>query len=390
MVAQKPKGFGTPTGNTGLSRQESKNASGSKPELSQKAQVGDRIEAHLDYLILCGTVSSMSELDSACWAAFGVRFLWSESRPGTHGRFYESNVVTSTGLLLSSTPSKIPGQTDYRISIPGGVLQSTTEAKIRDFGRLFMSMGARCTRFDWAIDDFARQLDIDTVLAHCESGRTSGFVNYRYYRTGASGQKAVGTTLYLGSSQSDQMARIYDKNVESGGKINSIRFEIQVRDNIANSYFCDYFADGDVTEIFRKMCRRAIGKYRFVHNTSEVLSRCPDVDWWAEFVRRIGGQIKIRQRREQPQISDKKRWIERQVAGTLALLLKCLGVDNAIKWLVESIKYQADIKSEKHENYYSNWRNSKGRDAISFVRGLDEMAAEIAFRDWHKQAFGVV
>ena len=378
----------TPSGNTGSFRQAPTGFGKTSRQVSQNAENSGTIEAHLDYMVVCGIVSSVSLLESALWATFGANFLWSEARPGTHGRFYESNVVTSTGVMLSHSIRMDKGGIDYRLSIPGGVLQSTTEGKLRDFGRYLMSIGGRCTRFDWAIDDYSRLLDISTILSHCEQHRVSGFGRKQLIRSWDSKGRLVGETLYLGSKKSDSILRIYDKNLESNGKINAIRMELQARDNIAHSYFVDYFADEKVGDTFSRISRRVIGKYRFVLNTSEVLSRCPDVDWWAEFVSRLGGQIKIRERREQPQLSDKKRWVERQVAGTLALIKRCVGYDNFVKWLDDCVDDMWRLKDEKHQNWYDNWRNSKGRDCVDFSVGLAEGECLVVFEDWAKQVFG--
>ncbi|NJL71620.1 MAG: replication initiation factor domain-containing protein [Candidatus Competibacteraceae bacterium] len=180
------------------------------------------------------------------------------------------------------------------------------EQTLRDFGRYFVSINARCTRWDWAIDDYSRQLDIDTIYAHCESSRVSGFSNCKLIRALDARTKKRGDCLYLGATSSDRILRIYDKNVESRGEINAIRVELQARDTIAHSYFVDYFSTPEIGDRAQRTSMRAIGHYRFVEDTSEVLSRCPDVEWWADFVQRVGGRVKVAVRRLAPMLSDKK------------------------------------------------------------------------------------
>lgn len=375
----------TPSSNTGSFRQPS-DARRPMPELSKPIGVeSDMLQGHLDYLVLCGNVSSVSDLESALWAAFGVTFLWSEARPGTRGRFYESNVVSPTGVSLSTIANTRIGGVDYRLSVPGKVLSSVKEQTLRDFGRYLLSIDARCTRFDWAIDDYARQLDIDTIYAFCESGRVSGFGRCRLVRSLDVRRKTRGDCLYLGSVGSDKILRIYDKNVESNGEIDSIRVELQARDTIAHSYFADYFATPEIGDKIQRISMRAIGYYRFVEDVSEVLSRCPDVAWWAEFVRRVGGQIKVAVRRLAPMLSDKKRWVEKQVGGTLSLIFKCMGVVNGAEWLLETVQEKSREKEEYNQNYYDNWRERRRSDSENYDARVSRFVEEQEFRSVRKQ-----
>lgn len=384
MITATERSAPTPSGNTGSNRQPPR-ASGNKSDgVSQMTEKSDILEAHLDYLVLCGTVSSVDCLESACWAAYGVRFPWSEARPGTRGRFYESNVVSPTGVTLSTTPNTRVGGIDYRLSVPGKVLTSVTEQQTRDFGRYFLSIDARCTRFDWAIDDYSYQLDINTIVSHCESGRVSGFKRSKLIRSWNVGQEKRGDCLYLGSVQSDSILRIYDKGYESGGEIKSMRVELQTRDAVAHGYFTDYFSTPQIGDLCRRMSMRAISRYRFVEDVSEVLSRCPDVPWWADFVARVGGQIKVSVRRLPPMISDKKRWIEKQVCGTLSLIFKCMGVQRGAEWLLEQIQEKSREKEEYNQVYYDNWKERRKCDTQSYdyrvSRFIEEREYECVYR----------
>lgn len=49
-------------------------------------------------------------------------------------------------------------------------------------------------------------------------------------------QRAVaGATVYFGSAASDQRFRAYDKNLESDGEVDAIRYEMQLRDEAAET-----------------------------------------------------------------------------------------------------------------------------------------------------------
>jgi hypothetical protein len=319
----------------------------------------DTIRGHLDYLVLCGKVTNLQQLTGAVWAAFGARFDFANAKPGTRGKYYELNAATVCGLTLSLNHIKSIQKIEYRLSIPGKPLQHIDGEKLHDFGRYMYAINAKCTRFDWAIDDFSRELDIDTIYAQCIDGNRHGFDSFSYYASGSRRQKRLGKTIYLGATDTDMLARIYDKNVESGGEINSIRWETQTRDAIANSFFAQYFCGRFCGENIRKISARAIGKYRFVQPVSQVLSRCPNLDWWESFVRRVGGQIKHSVKRLQPILADKISWVEKQVSDTISIICRCKGLDNTLKWLQELIEQKETENKEKHDIFYETWKDRK-------------------------------
>jgi hypothetical protein len=56
-------------------------------------------------------------------------------------------------------------------------------------------------------------------------------------------------------------------------------------------------------------------------------------------------------------ISDKKRWIERQVAGTIALIAGCQGLDKTFDWLYREVLAARDRLSPSAFAWIDTWRD---------------------------------
>lgn len=371
----------TPTSNTGSHRQRPQSKGFACKDIEKCNGGKNIIEGHPDYIVLCGHISSLSLLEASVFAAFGTRFDWGAARPGTNGKFYESNVRGANGLMLSLNTSSNGGEIEYRLSIPGLPLRHIKRQKLHDFGQFFVSINARCTRFDWAVDDYSRTLDIDTLYLECLDGNRHGFGEITYYVNGKRGQKALGKTLYLGAFDTHYLARIYDKCVESKGEMDCIRFEVQTSGEVSVSFFNHYFGIDDISRATRELSQRAIGKYRFVERTSEVLSRCPDLPWWADFVAKVGGQIKVSVPRVQPMISDKKRWVESQVCGTIGLIFECMGIKQGAEWLLAEIRKSMNRNRAKNIKYKQTLKGRIYADSQGFESCVSEFLEAIEFQD---------
>lgn len=334
------------------------------------------IRANLDYLVVCGQLTEISSLEALVWGAFGLRYDWHAAKPGTRGKFYELNALAPLGSTLSINTIGNGHTTEYRLVIPGKILQHIAPEKLHEFGGELLRMGARCTRFDWAIDDYERGIRIDDVHREAAEGRRHGYATYAYYQSGRRGEKENGETIYLGSFSSDRLLRIYDKNHESRGQFNCIRVESQNRNAIADNFFRDYFGCPDVAMAVRYASQRAIGGYRFVTETSEVLSRCKDLDWWADFVKRVGGQIRVAIPKVAPLLSEKISWIEQQVIGTIGLITRCQGFRNTFDWLKKICVQAVEKNKQKDDNFVSYYFDRR-------IVEQGELDYFSAVYDWH-------
>jgi hypothetical protein len=331
----------TPTSNTGSIRQTS---------------LDNGLTAHLDYLVVCGVVDNVSEVENILGAAFGSVFDWTTSTPRTIGVRYDGYAVDALGIMVAWRNLDNLQQLAVRVSIPGKPLSHAGFERCREACRAFLTAGFYATRFDWAIDDFDRKLQISVLHQSCRDGSMSGARNYTYMSSARVGGKDVGESLYLGSASSDKLVRIYDKNAESKGEINSIRYEVQWRDDLAQAallVYCQAGASGDTVLVLSK---KGVGAVRFIERVSEVASRCPLVLWYQEFVDRVGGIEKHSVSRLQTTITDKMRWVTRSVVKTLALIYSWSGFQNAEWWLTQQIRDAIANQSPRNTAYLETIR----------------------------------
>ncbi len=340
MSQKHSKSSSTPHSNTGSNRQEPRESG---------------IAAHPDYLVLCGK-GNIQELIEALWAVFGVNFDHAGAKPGTRGRYY-SCILRSAQTIELAYLKDDRSQTDhlFRLSIPGKPLAHVRPEELSKLGRFCLARQYRCTRLDWAIDDYERTLSLDRIAAECSAGSYIGASSYRDYKSQVKGAKQCGRTIYIGSPQSDKQVRIYDKSVESSGEIDSIRYEVQWRGRLAAETFSILFQGGDRVQAYQSLSNLAVGAIGFVWRSSSVLSRCPVKEWWGAFVARVGEAVKLSVRRLQPMISEKKHWVEYQVAGTLAIISQCKGFDDTLNWLERLIRERLATMPPAGVMYCKSW-----------------------------------
>lgn len=309
------------------------------------------LAAHCDYLVCCGKIQ-IEELIKALWATFGVNFDFVRGLPGVRGRHYETILKSPQGIELAFSANKEnAAKTVYRLSIPGKPLSHIHQHQLAKLGRFLLNSDCRCTRFDWCIDDFSKQLCLDSIARCAKAGNVVGARKWRDIRSTGRNQAEQGRTVYLGAVQSERLIRAYDKEVESNGEIKSFRFETQWRNSYAHEAFTQYFGETDSKVATNTLSRLAVGSVRFIRRHSKVASRCPTVGWWAKFIKRVGGATKMSVRRLHPLISDKIRWIESQVMGTLAVISRVKGFDDTINWLERQIREKAAHLSSMQSCY---------------------------------------
>lgn len=188
---------------------------------------------------------------------------------------------------------------------------------------------AKITRLDVACDDHSGMLDIDKL---CEDTLLQNYVSrFDAWEVLRSNK---GSTVYLGSHQSDTLLRIYDKARERGfedGK-HWIRVEFQLRDDRALQYIKQQkkFSSG-------VMFALALNNYvRFVvpseNDTNK--SRWQTAEYWDDFLNNISERISIY---EKPKIDYNLKNLENYVinmaGNAVDTFIKLFGTDGLINYL---------------------------------------------------------
>lgn len=185
-----------------------------------------------------------------------------------------------------------------------------------------------CTRIDIFFDDYQRKITPNELYQITKKKDVSGFlqIHHKESRVGVAGKNETRVTHdelsfgRRGQNGCGKYLRVYDKNLESEGEKNCIRWEIEFTKDRANLVFKKLCETRSI-DAFATLCGSLIGgSVSFIHrNNDKNILRLPVYDFWKEILDFLGSVV-IRTVSEKPDIEGKYNFIYRQVSPTLALL----------------------------------------------------------------------
>lgn len=184
------------------------------------------------------------------------------------------------------------------------------------------------TRFDIAIDDRGCQYFTMAELSRIFNLGlyTSKFKTFKEINK-KSKREVLGSTIYLGSRQSDIMFRLYDKKAEQSNKTDKIidyewtRWEIELKGTRARAVALLLISGKTIADVSIGVLSHYL---RIIKRDNERDTRCSSDEKWLLFLNDIQ-TIKICQPVREKTLEDKEKWIEKQVAPTLSALYKIYG-----------------------------------------------------------------
>lgn len=191
-----------------------------------------------------------------------------------------------------------PGREDWLLSVNGRTLELVGAADHLGFLAEVDSLVDHVTRLDVRLDDRSRQLlDLEKIEA---ARRACNFTGFRVCGRQGDDHVIAGRLLPLGATitfgrrgkmGSGCYVRAYDKGLESKGRINAIRLEVErtkEKANVAWRSLVDAIAVSEDTAV---MClgQLVTGAVDFVQRGQAVhVERMPRLDWWASIVEQVG------------------------------------------------------------------------------------------------------
>lgn len=305
--------FTDPRSNTG---------SDSHPPTSERGQV----EARMDSLSILWTfqASVLIEQHLATWLDIAID---KENSIGRKiGVWWDYNYSSPTGTLLSMR-HKGNGKIGCRLSLSGEDCGRLGNLRIRGFMK-WCSMNLLdlvCTRIDLAVDDFTKQLDFVNLQTAIRAKQHAGFQvgdcleNF--------GRKHNGWTAYMGSRESDNFVRAYNKSAESKGLVDSHRWENEVKGLKSIELFSLILGfPEDGAEFQKCVINYAVGGIKFIDKIDKNIDRCPLLDWWKNWIEFLDAvPMKPLVRRSNPTLANTKQWLKHAVSKSLAMMNKALG-----------------------------------------------------------------
>lgn len=236
--------------------------------------------------------------------------------------------VNASGSAISALLSSF--KNTLSIDTPFGVgYDLWDDTVLSRFMKEVLSIG-HFTRVDIAIDDIGcNYYSLDELAGKLKSGSVvSRFRKYREVcELSIASDGEYGHTIYFGSRESAIMFRVYDKKLEQNMGLSPddmgyfheewVRWELELhkeRSNELARLLIDGHAFSDVSVGVLSYYFRII-----VHDDSNK-SRCSNDSKWDDFINGIS-KLRLASPNTEKTLDDKERWIDKQVAPSLAAMI---------------------------------------------------------------------
>lgn len=296
----------TPVGNTGVKLTEGK------------------IEILIDWLQGTFPQDNFSKVLQVLESALEDQF--AEQKYGT--RFYERSWRSACGSVLAASPKmggKVEHRTDAYLEMAGHVVGRLSPNRLHTLMRSLGALGFKASRIDCTLDDFGKSYTPGQWEQAYDDGNVCGFKGTgNYHRSGKPGARAETFSLgKRGKVGGGKYLVCYDKSKESNGERDCIRTELSFYGQLARQAF-DNLSMVEVEDWLKLIPAYIFGAVDFRDKTvSPRADRCPRLQWWEEFVNNRQG---FKLSREKVKITYERavRWLQKQVAPTLALVAEIL------------------------------------------------------------------
>lgn len=208
------------------------------------------------------------------------------------GRSHYQNMI---GFLGVSDTCRIsfnnPGYTEVNmgvhVSVPShGIewlfdtlgLEKSSDTAVQKLFLLLQERDCKISRLDLAFDDFSKTFRPKQYLKWWNEGQ----INTRYQKIHFfSSQQEYGNTIYFGSRKTGKMLRIYDKDFESKGEVDSVRYEFELHGDFARD-MVQYLIENTYIDFASYI----LSYFRIIDNSSgdKNISRLPMLAEWEEFL----------------------------------------------------------------------------------------------------------
>lgn len=283
----------------------------------------------------------------------------------SYGRHYAW--ASGVSLCFDSDPEHNPGSHRGRMTldVPGRACDELTAPDLLLFMEGCQALDSRCTRLDVFWDDYNRTVSLEELRRIADEGDFSMFQITSENRTRNRIRKENDGLLYdavtfgrRGCKGSGKYLRVYDKNLESKGESNCIRWECEFSQEKAQEVFTWLVgADGNL-DVFATLCGSLVGGcINFVHRTGDKhIVRLDVYEWWQEIINSLG-VLSVRIAKKENTLTGMIDWVERQVSPTLAVLAKAFQTErdfyNFMQRLREIGEGKVSVRQEQIAEQYA-------------------------------------
>jgi len=223
-----------------------------------------------------------------------------------------------------------------------------------DYCRAFTG---KATRIDVFFDDYNRRVSLKELRSVIVKNDFSGFRIASMNQTLDCTKKDNGGMTYdavsfgrRGSAGSGKYLRVYDKNLESKGEENCIRWEIENTQGHAVQVFNILSGCNCNVDVFAIACGAMIGGcMKFVHRTGDKnITRLNLYDWWEEIVKALGVLV-VRVAKKKNSLTGMIEWTKRQVSQTLAVIGLSFATERDFHNWLQEIRDDGEVKMNAYQ-----------------------------------------
>lgn len=212
------------------------------------------------------------------------------------------------------------------LEVPGKPIDTMNRDNLRLFLCGLRDFSPVCTRIDIFFDDFNRSMTPTRLGKIVKKGHYSRFRQVHFRQTGEykNGDFVLDHDEIdfgrRGQNGSGKYLRVYDKNLESKGEKDCIRWEVEFSKERAIKAF-DELSQAADTDCLAALCGSYIGgSITFVHrNGDKNIARLVVYKFWSEIQKTLG-DLMIRVEKKFSDIAGMYQWLRSQVSATLATL----------------------------------------------------------------------
>jgi len=256
------------------------------------------------------------------------------------------------------------------LDVPGQVLDDLDGVQLKNFCFGLRKYEPKATRLDVFYDDYERLVTPSKLHRIIKKHDYSGFRKGGIIQV-FKGEKLIQDEIFFGArgkKGSGKYMRIYDKALETNGRKNCIRYEVEFTKERAKEGF-DLLCQMGSVESLAQLCGNLVtGVMDFVHRTGEKnIVRLKQYNFWSK-IKEFLGSVVIRVPVKRSTIAAMFRFIERQAMCTMAVLRRTFVTDvDFMNWSFDNLtKAELRLSQQQINLIKANTRSTRYDDGLIF------------------------
>jgi len=303
--------------------------------------------------------------------------------------FYDRQLQWDDGpALLYHSDAERAERTAGRVclDVSGSVFDHMGQWAGLQFIRGLLQFDFQPSRVDGYIDDMTRIITPSRIAAKVlaydlDSGRQTRR-DYAGFKT-ASQQYELSKGGWLtadvlsfgrrGKKGSGRYLRIYDKDLESNGENQAIRYELETSDFKAQTWFRLLVRAKDEAELSQIIGGAVVGSIDFIKRSDKPdeknLARIERYEFWQRILDAVDKAIKLATGQPDTQIERAALHVQKNVTPTLVMLRRAVGEQDFFEFLLDLCD-RKDRLSIRHQNAIKAWQQQVKENPTLSIRSI--------------------